>query len=252
MILRKQILPGIILLASMSYCKFDASATGAMSLSPLLYAVLCPDNVCITVSTLAGAGPLGSGFVDATGTAARFASPGAIAIDSAGNIYVGDQSNNSVRIIYPNQLVGTLAGSTIGTSGYTDATGTAARFWAPNVIGLDSERNVYVNDYNNKAIRKITQAGVVTTLATSAIYYRFGVIDATGNIYIGHNNDILKITPQAVTSRLAGPSDGSVGFTDGLPDTARFKGPIVMARDSAGSLFIADEKNNAIRLITFR
>src|SRR6185295_7293190 len=105
-----------------------------------------------------------SGSTDATGAAARFSFPLGIATDSAGNVYVADNGNSTIRKITPAGAVTPLAG-TAGVGGSTDATGPAASFGGPAGVAADSAGNVYVADSGNSAIRKITPAGVVTTLA---------------------------------------------------------------------------------------
>ena len=105
------------------------------------------------VSTLAGSGT--SGFADGTGTAAQFANPTGVAVDSSGTVYVADSSNNRIRKITPAGVVTTLAAS--GTYGFADGTGTAAQFANPTGVAVDSSGTVYVADAYNKRIRKITQ-----------------------------------------------------------------------------------------------
>jgi hypothetical protein len=115
------------------------------------------------VTTLAGtAGQQGS--IDGTGAAARFAYPSGVAMDSAGNVYVADQYNDTIRKITPDGVVTTLAGLA-GYTGSADGTGTAARFNHPSGVAVDGAGNVYVADTNNDTIRKVTPGGVVTTLA---------------------------------------------------------------------------------------
>ena len=216
------------------------------------------------VSTFAGTARV-KGSADGAGAAARFNSPAALAADGAGNIYVADSRNNTIRKITPGGMVTTLAGRA-GASGATDGIAEAARFDSPSGVATDGAGNVYVADSSNHAIRKITPAGVVTTLAGTAgamgssdgagAAARFtgpvGVaIDGTGNLYVAdsENYTIRKITPAAVVTTLAGMA-GASGSADGTGPAARFYVPQGIALDSAGNLFVADMFNYAIRKIT--
>ena len=151
------------------------------------------------VTTLAGSAGL-SGSSDGTGSAARFDWPWGVAVDSAGNVYVADKFNDEIREITPAGVVTTLAGSA-GQQGSSDGTGSAARFYRPEGVAVDSAGNVYVGDYFNDEIREITPAGVVTTLAGSA---------------------------------------GQTGSSDGTGTAARFYLPEGVAVDSVGNVYVAD------------
>ena len=151
------------------------------------------------MSTLAGlAGS--SGSADGTGSAARFYYPSGVAVDSAGNVYVADSSNYTIRKITPSGVVSTLAGLA-GSYSSADGTGSAARFRHPQSVAVDGAGNVYVADTDNNTIRKITPAGVVSTLAGLA---------------------------------------GSFGSADGTGSGARFYDPSSVAVDSAGNVYVAD------------
>jgi len=113
------------------------------------------------VTTFAGTGTAGS--ANGTGTLASFNGPSGMAFDASGNLYVADRYNNMIRMITPAAVVSTFAGST--TASFLDATGTAARFNIPIAIGFDAAGNMYIADYGNNRIRKITPGAVVTTLA---------------------------------------------------------------------------------------
>src|SRR5437899_2264923 len=115
-----------------------------------------------TFTTLAG----GGGFTNASGTggAERLWAPSGVALDANGNVYVGDQFNYTIRKVTPAGEVTTLAGRA-GSSGSADGTGSAARFNHPTGVAVDNGGSVYVADADNYTIRKVTPAGVVTTLA---------------------------------------------------------------------------------------
>ncbi|WP_413944110.1 hypothetical protein [Bdellovibrio sp. HCB-162] len=207
----------------------------------------------------------GSGNLDGTGTAARFYFPNGLTIDSAGNIYLVDQSNNIIRKITPSGVVTTFAG-TPGTSGSTDGTGTAAKFSAPTGAAIDASGNIYVAEQSNRIIRKITPSGVVTTFAGTAgasgsadgtgAAAQFGspkglAVDSLGNIYLADasNYTIRKMTSAGVVTTLAGTA-GASGNTDGTGAAARFFNPTGLAVDSSNNVYVTDSNNHTIRRIT--
>jgi sugar lactone lactonase YvrE len=207
----------------------------------------------------------GPGNADGTGATARFYEPTGVAVDSAGNVYVGDQKNHTIRKVTAAGVVMTLAG-TAGMAGSADGTGTAARFLAPSGVAVDSAGNVYVADQSNHTIRKVTAAGVVTTLAGTAgmlgsadgtgAAARFRgpidvAVDSAGNVYVADvgNEIIRKVTAAGVVTTLAGTA-GMLGSADGTGAAARFDGPDGVAVDSAGNVYVADRGNSTIRKVT--
>ena len=119
----------------------------------------------LQLTTLAGSpGQIGS--ADGSGSAARFRGPVGVACDAAGNVYVADTYNDTIRKVTPTGDVTTLAGS-VGQAGSADGTGGAARFDLPQGIACDAAGNLYVGDWNNNTVRKIDPAGQVTTFAGS-------------------------------------------------------------------------------------
>ena len=216
------------------------------------------------VTTLAGM-PGMNGSTDGTGAAARFDSPSGVAVDSAGNVYVADSANDTIRKITPAGVVTTLAG-TAGMSGSNDGTGAAARFSDPEGVAVDRAGNVYVADALSDTVRKVTPAGVVTTLAGSPGVYgsadgtgaaaQFNTpsgvaTDGAGNVYVADwlNQIIRKITPAGVVTTLAGTA-GMSGSADGTGAAARFYEPEAVATDGAGNVYVADGSNNVVRKIT--
>src|SRR5207302_1606150 len=167
---------------------------------------ITPAGVVTTLAGLAGS----TGSADGTGSAARFYQPFGLAADSSGNIYVADSQNNTIRQINPAGVVTTLAGLA-GSYGSADGTGSAARFYDPTGVATDSLGNFSAPDRSNHTIRKITPAGVVTTLAGLA---------------------------------------GSTGSADGTGSAARFFFPDGVATDSSANVYVADTGNSTIRKST--
>jgi hypothetical protein len=149
-----------------------------------------------------------AGVVTTLATGLKF--PIFVALDSAGNVYVADAGDNTIRKVTPvgtNWVVKILAGCATCPAGFADGTGSAAQFNYPAGVALDTNGNVYVADYYNSAIRKVTPKGEVTTLA--GVYGQ--------------------------------------GFADGTGSAAEFYWPLGVAVDSAGNVYVADTYNNIIR-----
>ena len=216
------------------------------------------------VSTFAGAAGV-PGSADGTGAGASFRFPVGIAVDSAGTLFVGDSGNGTIRKITPTGVVTTLAG-TAGASGTADGTGPAARFSNPAGLAMDSGGNLYVADSGNQTIRKVTPAGVVTTLAGTPGVRESGdgagagagfsrpigvAVDAAGNVYVADtdNQTIRKVTPAGVISTVAGVA-GYWGSADGTGPGARFYYPEGVAIDGTGNLYVADSSNCEVRKVT--
>ncbi len=200
----------------------------------------------------------GQGNADGTGTAASFDSPLSVAVDADGNAYVA--SGSAIRKITPDGVVSTLAGGM--ATGSSDGTGASASFYMPKGVAVDSAGNVYVADHYNRTVRKVTPAGVVTTLAGTA-----GVIgnadgtgaaasfsdlngitvDGQGNVYVADNYVVRKITPDGVVSTLAG-APANQSQVDGTGSAAGFGYMVGIVADPDGNLFVVDA--GTIRKVT--
>jgi sugar lactone lactonase YvrE len=219
------------------------------------------------VTTLAGAAGV-RGNADGTGSSALFNQPTGAAVDGSGNVYVADQGNGTVRMIAPGGVVTTLAGGGPGSLPESGGTGSSVYFDDLTGIAVDGSGNLYVTDAAASTIRKITPAGVVTTMAggsspggisgstdgvgTNALFNLPNGIaaDAAGNVYVVDTNNatVRAITPGGSVTTLAGAAGG--GYADGVGVSALFSRPVGIAVDASGVLYVADAFNNAVRECT--
>lgn len=245
---------------------FNGQGTGSLQITNGGYILPDPEAMALRhsqVSTFAGF-PLATGSENGLGTAARFNVPRGLAVDSSGNLYVTEYISHTIRKITPDGMVSLFAGTPGGT-GTADGMGTAAQFCNPMGITADSGGNLYVTDRSNHTIRKITPAGVVTTLAGSpgvsgtsdgAVgVAKFNApyavaADTSGNVYVAdsYNHTIRKISGGVVTTLAGTPT--VPGSQDGTGIQAQFRTPIGLVVDAAGNLFVADYETHAIRKIT--
>jgi sugar lactone lactonase YvrE len=213
----------------------------------------------IIVGTIGAAGDS-----DGIGSEARFSSPSALAVDSAGYIYVADMGNDVIRKISPSGDVETLAGLA-GKPGEIDGEGAQARFTAPSGIAVDTTGNVYVAEFASGTIRKISPEGSVNLLAGSPgnpgwtdakgdnAHFRNPwavAVDKSGDVYVSDKDNfvIRQITSDGRVTTIAG-KPGVAGFADGHRDAARFKDPHGIAVDYFGNVYVADTANRAVRKI---
>ena len=221
-----------------------------------------------TISTVAGNGGAGFSGDGGLATSAQLMTPLGLAVDAAGNLYIADAGNHRVRKVSPAGIVTTAAGN--GSEGFSGDGSSAAlaKLFLPVGVMVDVSGNILIADSNNERIRKVSSAGVISTiagtgslgfggdggLATSAqlaVPYSIAM-DPAGNIYIADsvNMRIRKIAPDGIISIAAG--DGTEGFTgdEDLAVTAQLASPSSVAVDAAGNLYIADAGNNRIRKVS--
>ena len=196
------------------------------------------------VTTFAGSETAGS--ADGVGTAASFSYIFGIAVDSSGNVYVADSGNHKIRKVTPAGVVTTLAGS--GAAGSTDGVGVAAKFNDPRSVAIDASGNVYVADGGNYKIRKITSAGLVTTLAgtgtqgstdgtgaAASFNYPTGVaVDISGNVYV-EDSIIRIIIPVGVVKTLKNRNSAARQFA-----SASYSSGPTIAVDTLGTIYYSD------------
>ena len=228
------------------------------------------ENNCIRLVTPAGvvttlAGSTTSGSADGTGVAARFSFPSSVALLPNGDIVVCDLGNHRIRLVTPEGVVSTLAGS---TEGYIDGTGAAAQFSFPYGVAVLPNSVIAVGDTTNQRIRLVTLAGVVTTLAGSTEGYADGtgaaaqfsfpngitVLSSSSLIVVADttNQRIRLVSPTGIVTTFAGSGlGGSNGqFADGIGTAASFGRPNgVAVVPSSGAIVVADTFNHCIRVI---
>ncbi len=207
------------------------------------------------IATYAGNGSYGD--ADGLATSALFGYPSGVVADNSGNLYVTDAVFNKIRKVDPLGNVTTLAGN--GSAGHTDGPGLSASFNRPSGITLDRQGNILVADGSNKAIRKITPLGIVSTIAIHTIHQYVNGISSTvnefinpygictdqnGNIFITDQNYIRKIDQNGDVTTIAGDR------TDLDPD-AGFEYAAGIVLDPKGNLFIADFGTNQIKKVAY-
>ena len=219
------------------------------------------------ITTVAGEG---SNQYSGDGGAATSAGldPSAVAVDKDGNLYIADYGNNRIRKVTPTGIISTFAGN--GSRGYSGDGGpaTTAQISDPTGVAVDPAGNVYFTDYHNNRIRKVTAAGIISTVGGNGSYEYAGdggpataaqfdpvniTVDSAGNLYIADwwNNRVRKITANnGVISTVAG--NGNFGFGgDGGPATAAIlSSPSFVSVGPTGALYIADEQNDRVREVT--
>ncbi len=217
------------------------------------------------ITTFAGGN--GGGFAGDTGaaTSAQLNYPSAVAIDSAGDVYIADTGNNRIRKV-TNGIITTVAGSAgLGYNGDNQSP-TIATLWSPQGIAVDSLGNLYIADTNNQRIREVSN-GIITTVAGNGTAGFLGdggspaaaeinsphglLIDSSNNLYIADtgNNMIRKVTGATIT-RVAGTGQPGYAGDGGLPTNAQLNLPWALAIDPNGYLYVADSQNNVIRQLT--
>ena len=200
-------------------------------------------------------------------TNASIRSPGDVAVDSSGNIYIADTYNQRIRKVNTSGIITTIAGT--GVYGFSGDGGAAvnAYFYNPRGVAVDSSGNIYIADTNNQRIRKVNTSGIITTIAGNGIpgsagdggaatnanlYYPSDVaVDSSGNIYIADtsNQRIRKVNTSGIITTIAGT--GVYGFSGdgGAATSAQLRSLYGVAVDSSGNVYIADTYNYRIRKV---
>ena len=263
------------------YSGDGGAATGAQLAQPSGVAVDRSGNIYIadtgnssirkvspagTISTVAGTGISGYSGDGGPATSAQMNLPNGIAVDVAGNLYIADSNNHSIRKVAVDGTMSTVAGTNF--AGYSGDGGPAsvAQLDQPSGIAVDSSGNLYIADTYNNVISQVTSKGTITTVAGNGSIGYFGdsgpaatarlnhpngvAVDGSGNLYIAdsNNNVIRQVSTKGTITTLAG--NGTIGYSgDGGPAaSAQLDLPNGVAVDSTGKVYIADAFNNAVRL----
>jgi sugar lactone lactonase YvrE len=219
------------------------------------------------ISTVAGNGMRGFTGDGLMAISARLNGPNGVAVDAAGNLFIADTFNYLIRKVTPGGIISTVAGR--GGNGFSGDGGsaTSALLNYPTGVGVDAAGNLFIADSGNNRIRKVTPAGIISTVAGNGSYGYGGdgglaisaslrgpselTVDAGGNLFIADtgNNRIRKVTASGIITTVAGSATGGFGGDGGAATAALLSSPGGVAVDSSGILFIADTGNQRIRKV---
>jgi uncharacterized protein (TIGR03437 family) len=220
------------------------------------------------ISTVAGSGTAGSGGDGGAAGSAQLNLPFGVAVDTAGNLYIAEFGNNRVRKVAASGNISTLAGT--GVNGFSGDGGQAgsAMLNGPQTVAVDSQGNVYVGDTANNRVRKVAPNGVITTVAGSgdagysgdggaAVNAQVGnpvavAVDSAGNLFIADGSSrVRKVFLSGIITTIAGSGTKGYSGDGGSASNATLSGPSALAVNAAGSIWVADTFNNAVRLLQF-
>ena len=219
------------------------------------------------ITTVAGNG--GSSYSGDRGPAtnATLSGPTSVAVDTLGNLYIADKSNDRVRQVAANGIITTVAGN--GGAGYAGDGGaaTSAELYYPNGVAVDGAGNLYIADTYNFRIRKVNPNGIITTVAgnggfgyagdggaatNASLNWPNGVaLDAFGNLYIADSGDsrIRMVNTNGIINTVVGKNASGYAGDGGAATNAELDYPTGVVLDAAGNLYIADRNNDRIRKV---
>jgi uncharacterized protein (TIGR03437 family) len=225
------------------------------------------------INTIAGSGKMGFSGDGGPATSAMLNDfswcntlCGGLAIDRGGNLFIADPGSDRVRKVSPDGIITTVAGNgTVGSSG-DSGRATDAQLRAPTGVAIDTSGNLFIADGGAGSIRRVSPDGTISTVVSSGLSAPSGVaIDDAGNLFVADpgwnfyagdvgyqvccDQRVVKVSPDRTITAVAG--DGHSGYSgDGGPAvTAWLNGPVSVAVDGAGNVYVADVGNRAIRLL---
>ncbi len=219
-----------------------------------------------TVGLVAGTGTAGFSGDGGPATKATLRSPSGVALDAAGNLYIADFLNNRIRMVNPSGIITTVAGNGINDYKGDGQQATLASVGLPTGVAVDSSGNLLIASAQYGRIRKVSPAGVITTVAGTGLSSSddgvpatsapFGgpaglALDASGNLYFADSTDyrVRQVSPSGIVTWLAGVGCCAALGDGGPARNAQLSSPAGVAVDAAGNLFIADTYNNLIRKV---
>jgi uncharacterized protein (TIGR03437 family) len=220
------------------------------------------------ITTVAGNGYAGFSGDGGPATSAQFLKAVGVAVDSSGNLFIADYDNNRIRKVSANSgIITTVAGIGVGVGGFSGDGGPATSAWlaSPTGVAVDASGNLFIADYGNNRIRKVSTTGIITTVAGPVLVYvgSYGVylelvpqgvaVDASGNLFIADiaGGVIEKLSTGGSMTTVAGNLN-ALGYSgdNGPATSASLRAPSGVAVDASGDLFIADTQNNRIRKVS--
>jgi sugar lactone lactonase YvrE len=223
-------------------------------------------NTSGIISTCAGTGTAGYSGDGAAANLAQLHFPTGVAVDAAGNVYIADNYNNCIRKVNTSGIITTVAGTGVQGSTGDGGLATAATLYRPSSMCIDAAGNIFIADYDNRRVRKVDNAGMITAFAGTGVggytgdggqaalatfYNPSGVAtDPAGNVYIVDANfsRVRKVNTSGVITTIAGTSYG-YGGDGGDPLSAKLANPYGIALDAMGKIYVADTYNQRIRKI---
>jgi uncharacterized protein (TIGR03437 family) len=245
-----------------------ADGVGNVYLADLNNSMVMRVSQAGTLTVVAGNGFAGFSGDGGAGVHASLDGPQSVSIDASGNLYIADTFNNRIRKLAPSGIITTIAGN--GTAGYSGDGGSAtgASLYLPTGVATDTAGNVYVADYQNNRVRKVTPGGTISTVAGNGVAGFSGdggpatraslsnpanlAIGPNGTLYIAdfNNNRVRAVSPGGTITTIAGNGFPTYSGDGGAAAAAGLSGPVALALDATGNLFIADDFNNRIRKVT--
>lgn len=219
------------------------------------------------ITTVAGDGSSTFGGDNGPATSAQLNSANGMAVDAAGNLYIADQLNNRIRMVNTAGVITTYAGTGVGGFYGDGNLAINAQLHGPTAVQFDNFGNLYVADFFNHCVRKITTAGIITSVAgnSNAGFYGDGgpataaqldgpsaiAFDAANNLYIAdqNNNRIRMVNSSGYINTVVGNGNTTYGPDGSAATSVGLNAPTGVVVDGSGNIYISDSYNYAVRKV---